>query len=80
MEEINAISGYTTQMEIHVSDLNFPLGELECTGGLHDGRNLRIYRTRVAGQGGLQHPRRLGVSELRVVTGEYPCQPTDKKK
>jgi len=80
MEETNAISDYTTLMEIHASYLNFPLGKPECAGGLHDGRNLGIYRTRVAEQGGLQHPHRLGVLELRMVTGECPCQPTYKNE
>jgi len=87
MEEINAISDCATIVGRHVSYLNLldPLSELECAGGLHDGRNLRIYRTdngysRIAGQGGLEHPRQLGVSKRHVVTGAYPCQLTCKRE
>ena len=61
-----------------------PLSELECAGGLYDGRDLGIYRTddgypRVTGQRRLQHPRQFGVSERHMVAGS-PRQPTYKNE
>ena len=51
-----------------------PLRKLKRARRLHDGGNLRVYRTndgypRITGQGRLQHPRQLGVSERHMVTG-----------
>jgi len=78
MEEINEINNceIVTGRNMSYLDLLDPLGELECAGGLHNGRNLGIYRTDngypcVTRQRGLQHPRQLGVAERHVVTGAY---------
>ena len=73
------INDQMTVTRLYAPYLNLldPLCELERARRLYDGRGLGVYRannrySRVTGQGRLQHPRQLRVSERHMVTGPAP--------